>query len=445
VLTDNKLPGPSGLDLISQVHATHPRLPMILMTGLHDTDTVIKSARLGALDYFSKPEEGEYGLDPATGRWSWLTRLAVLVEKAANCKRLMQEVSLPGETTFFSSKTDRLIGRSEAMQDVYKEIGRVAASSVTVLIRGETGTGKELVARAIFSHSNRPTPTSFIVVNCAAIPENLLESELFGHEAGSFTGAIGRRIGRFEQADGGTIFLDEIGDMNSSLQRKLLRVLQERTIERVGGNVTIPIDVRVIAATHRDLEAAIQANEFREDLYYRLNVATIQLPALRDRTEDIPDLVDYFIQRYGSELGSDQSTIPDAERTAIMDYLRQQHWPGNIRELRSAIRKALLLSHGYPLTLATVRAAIEQMTPPAISEGQTFAARMAQVLASARNGECENAEAIITEEVDRELYGQAYRRAMNDQTKAAQWLGVARTTMRGKLTRLGLLPSRSAP
>ena len=198
VLTDNKLPGPSGLDLISQVRATHPRLPMILMTGVHDTDTVIKSARLGALDYFSKPEESEYGIDRATGRWAWLTPLAVLVEKAANCMRLMQEVGLPGETAFIDSrKIDRMIGRSEAMQNVYKEIGGVAASPVTVLIRGETGTGKELVARAVFSHSTR-SQEPFIVVNCAAIPEHLLESELFGHEAGSFTGATGRRIGRFE-------------------------------------------------------------------------------------------------------------------------------------------------------------------------------------------------------------------------------------------------------
>ena len=444
VLTDNKLPGPSGLDLIAQVHATHPRLPMILMTGLHDTDTVIKSARLGAVDYFSKPEGSEYVVDPATGRWSWLTPLGVLVEKAANCKRLMQEVRLPGETaTSDLRKNDRLIGRSEAMQNVYKEIGRVAASPVTVLIRGETGTGKELVARAIFTHSTRPLPTTFIVVNCAAIPEHLLESELFGHEPGSFTGATGRRIGRFEQADGGTIFLDEIGDMNSSLQRKLLRVLQEKTIERVGGNATIPIDVRVIAATHRDLEAAIQANEFREDLYYRLNVATIQLPALRDRPEDIPDLVDYFIQRYGSELGSTSSTIPGAERAGVMDFLRQQPWPGNIRELRSAIRKALLLSHGYPLTLAIVREALTQMTPPPTGDGQTFAARVARVLASSRGGECENAEATLTDEVERELYSQAIQRASGDQSRAAQWLGVARSTMRGKLARFGALPTRA--
>ena len=445
VLTDNKLPGPSGLDLITQVRAAQPRLPMILMTGQHDTDTVIKSVRLGALDYFSKPEASKYVVDPATGRWPWLTPLAVMVEKAAGCKRLMEEVGLPGETAFIDlRKAERLIGRSEAMQNVYKEIGRVAASQVTVLIRGETGTGKELVARALYSHSPR-CREPFIVVNCAAIPEHLLESELFGHEPGSFTGAIGRRIGRFEQANGGTIFLDEIGDMNSGLQRKLLRVLQEKTIERVGGNATLPIEVRVIAATHRDLEAAILADEFREDLYYRLNVATIHLPALRDRSQDIPDLVDYFIKRYGSELGSASSTIPEAEHPGIMGYLRQQRWPGNIRELRSAIRKALLLSHGYPLTLAIVREALAQMTPPPVGDNQTFAARVARTLSSARSGECENAEAILTEEVERELYGQAIQRALGDQSKAAHWLGVARSTMRSKLERLGLLPVRGAP
>ncbi|MGH8247403.1 MAG: sigma-54-dependent transcriptional regulator, partial [Gammaproteobacteria bacterium] len=289
VLTDNKLPGPSGLELITQVRATQPCLPMILMTGQHDTDTVIKSVRLGAVDYFSKPDPGKYAIDPATGRWLWLTPLALMVEKAASSKRLMEQVGLPGETAASELRnTERLIGRSEAMQNVYKEIGRLAASLVTVLIRGETGTGKELVARALYSHSLR-CREPFIVVNCAAIPEPLLESELFGHEPGAFTGAIGRRIGRFEQANGGTIFLDEIGDMNSALQRKLLRVLQEKTIERLGGNATLPIDVRVLAATHRDLEAAILADEFREDLYYRLNVATIQLPALRDRPQDIPE------------------------------------------------------------------------------------------------------------------------------------------------------------
>src|SRR5574338_256127 len=221
-----------------------------------------------------------------------------------------------------------IVGKSRAMQSIYKEIGRIAATSVTVLIRGDTGTGKELIARAIYQHSDRAA-APFIAINCAAIPEALLESELFGHERGSFTGADARRIGRFEQANGGTIFLDEIGDMNANLQAKLLRVLQEKTIQRVGGRENVPVDVRIIAATHRDLEAAIRERLFREDLFYRLSVVTIKLPPLNQRTDDIPDMVRYFLRRYGPEAGV---TAPAIAPEAIA-FLQSQTWPGNVREL----------------------------------------------------------------------------------------------------------------
>ncbi|MBK7997171.1 MAG: sigma-54-dependent Fis family transcriptional regulator [Verrucomicrobia bacterium] len=285
VLTDFKLPGLSGLELVAKLHAAKPKLPIVLMTAHGTTETAIEATKLGACEYLTKPFEVDELLD--------------VVGAAVKSSRLMSEsVEVgPAQTKGFA-----IVGNSRAMQAVYKEIGRVAATPVTVFVRGATGTGKELVARAIYQHSDR-AGKPFIAVNCTAIPQPLLESELFGHERGAFTGAQARRIRRFEQANGGTLFLDEIGDLHPDTQAKLLRVLQERCIQRVGGDEVIPVDVRVIAATHRDLEAAIQEKEFREDLYYRLSVATIQMPALSDRAEDVPELVKYFIQRYAVELG----------------------------------------------------------------------------------------------------------------------------------------------
>jgi DNA-binding NtrC family response regulator len=308
-----------------------------------------------------------------------------------------------------------------------------------VLLRGETGTGKELVARAIYAHSTR-AEQPFIIVNCTAIPEHLLESELFGHESGSFTGAKTRRIGRFEQAHQGTIFLDEIGDMEPKLQQKLLRVLQAQTIERLGGNQPIPVDVRVIAATQTDLEQAIRANEFRQDLYFRLNVAQIVVPPLRDRREDIPELVQYFIRRYGAELGSGTCAL---ENEALL-CLQQQVWAGNVRELRGVVRKALLLAHGFTITKGIVREALDQTRPPRPIAGQAFADHVADLLACAQRGERQEVMAELTELVERELYSQAIQRARGDQTKAAQWLGVSRPTIRQKLTRYGLFPVRDS-
>src|SRR4051812_24536808 len=275
VITDLKMPGLSGMDVIKALHDTKPQLPVILMTGHHTTDVAIEAMKFGAYDYILKPPNPEEFL--------------ALLDKAVANSRLMSQPVEIGQTTF---SRDAIIGSSRVMQSVYKEIGRVAAMPVTVLIRGETGTGKELVARAIHQHSGR-ADKPFIEVNCVAIPENLLESELFGHEAGAFTDAKVRRIGRFEQASNGTIFLDEIGDMAANTQSKLLRVLQNRTIQRVGGKEPITVDVRVLAATHRNLEVAIQDKEFRGDLYHRLNDASIALPPLRDRIEDIPLLVEF--------------------------------------------------------------------------------------------------------------------------------------------------------
>ena len=276
VITDLKLPGLSGLELVRELHASRPRLPILMMTAHGTTETAIEATQSGAYDYLLKPFE--------------IPELLLLVEQAVTASQLMSE---PVQIGTAGHAHHAIVGNSRVMQSIYKEIGRIAAKPVSVLIRGETGTGKELIARAIYQHSDRIN-APFVAINCAAIPETLLESELFGHERGAFTGAESRRIGRFEQADGGTIFLDEIGDMTPITQVKLMRVLQEKNLQRLGGKETIPVDVRVIAATHRDLETAIKQNQFREDLYYRISVVVLNLPPLRERKEDIPELIQFF-------------------------------------------------------------------------------------------------------------------------------------------------------
>jgi nitrogen regulation protein NR(I) len=418
VISDFKLPGLSGLEVVRQLHEVKPRLPLILMTAHGTTEIAIEATKLGAYDYLLKPFEMEVLLD--------------LVAKAVESSRLMSEVVEIGAE---ASSRDAIIGNSRVMQEIYKEIGRIAAKPVTVLIRGETGTGKELIARAIYQHSDRAT-APFVAVNCAAIPETLLESELFGHERGAFTGADTRRIGKFEQAGGGTIFLDEIGDMSLNTQAKLLRVLQEKYIERLGGKETIPIDVRVIAATHRDLETALREKQFREDLFYRLNVVQVQLPPLRQRAEDIPSLVKYFLQKYGAELGVDSPAVqPEA-----IAFLCEQPWPGNIRQLENVARQALLLARKYTITLDHVRQVVAKMNRPAESLDTSMAAWVSDFLLKARAGEMERVHAKVIDALERELFAQAIHLAHGNQAKAARWLGVSRVTMREKLTAFGLRP-----
>ena len=417
VLTDLKLPGLSGLDLVKRLHTARARLPIILMTAHGTTEVAIEATRHGAFDYLLKPFEMPMMLDA--------------IQRALAASRLM---SHPVEIGSVVAGSDAIIGNSRAMQEIYKEIGRVAATPVTVLIRGETGTGKELVARAIYQHSDR-AEKPFIAVNCAAIPGTLLESELFGHERGAFTGADARRIGRFEQADGGTIFLDEIGDMPVNTQVKLLRVLQEKSIQRLGGRDGLRIDVRVLVATHRDLEAAMREKQFREDLFFRLNVVVIELPPLRKRPEDIPDTVRYFLARYGTELGFKGPSIhPEALR-----LLQQQPWPGNVRELENVVRKALLMARGYPIGLDEASRACAGSPAPGVS-GQSLAGCVSELLAAVSRGEIENAHAALIEAAERELFTQAIQLAQGNQAKAARWLGISRLTMREKLTRLGLHP-----
>ena len=418
VLTDMKLPGLSGLELVRALHETHPRLPIILITAHGTTDTAIEATKAGAYDYLLKPFE--------------IPELLELVEKAVASRRLMTE---PVELGGASEARDALIGNSRLMQSIYKEIGRIASKPVNVLIRGETGTGKELIARAIYQHSNR-AQAPFIAINCAAIPETLLESELFGHERGAFTGAEVRRIGRFEQADHGTIFLDEIGDMTPGTQVKLLRVLQEKCIQRLGGKDTIPVDVRVLAATHRDLEQEIRAKRFREDLYYRLTVVVISLPALRERKEDIPELVKYFLRKYAGEFG-----VPDPSiRSEALDFLRAENWPGNVRELENAVRKMLLVAQGYTINVEHVRAALARV-PSSGEPGQlTLREYVDHLLTGAQRGELQDTHALLLQAAEKELFSRAIELAHGNQAKAARWVGVSRLTMREKLFQFGLHP-----
>ena len=419
VITDLKMPGLSGLELVEQLHAAKPKLPIILMTAFGTTETAIEATKLGAYDYLLKPFD--------------MAELLDLVAKSVACNRLMSEPVEMGEAR---SNQSAIIGNSRAMQAVYKEIGRVAATSVTVLIRGETGTGKELIARAIYQHSSRAAQP-FIAVNCAAIPETLLESELFGHDRGAFTGAHARRIGRFEQANQGTLFLDEIGDLSLSTQVKLLRVLQEKYIQRVGGNEKIPVDVRVLAATHRDLETALSENQFREDLFYRLSGVTLALPPLSQRAEDIPDLVKYFMQRSSSEVGVEAPAIqPEA-----IAFLQNQAWPGNVRELENAVRQALLLARNHPIGLEHAQEAYARTRKSVFVSDQTMAGYFTGLLAKAQRGEAEGVHAKMIEEMERELYARAIQLAQGNQAKAARWLGVTRTTMREKLIHFGLHPT----
>ncbi len=333
VLMDIQMPELDGLSAFKEIKKDFPRQTVIMMTGHGTTETAIEAMRLGAFDYITKPFD--------------IPKMKNVVTAALNASQLMSEtVELKQQIKDVDLNSKSIIGMSPGMQEIYKMIGQIATSDVSILINGESGTGKELVARAVYNYSNRARE-KFMALNCAAIPEHLLESELFGYEKGAFTGAAEKRIGKFEQVSGGTLFLDEIGDMPMPLQAKLLRVLQEKQIERVGGTETIPVDVRIISATNRDLESEIKAGKFREDLYYRLNVVTIKIPALRDRKTDIPDLVDYFVARGNLEYKKSVKEISKKALETLMNY----SWPGNVRQLENIIKKAVVISSGSVLTM----------------------------------------------------------------------------------------------
>jgi two-component system response regulator AtoC len=336
VLSDLKMGGSDGMDVLRTTRALHPETAVILMTAFGSVNTAVEAMKIGAFDYVQKPFEIE--------------EMEVKIEKALEVKRLKHQLEYFRGAQQDIYDFDRIVGSSPSLQRVLDIVKKVAKSNTTVLIRGETGTGKELIAGAIHHNSLR-TARNFVKVNCAALQENLLESELFGHEKGAFTGADKQRIGRFEQADGGTLFLDEIGDMSPSTQAKILRVLQEHEFERLGGTRTVRVDVRLIAATNCDLPAMVQAGQFREDLYYRLNVVSIEMPPLRERKDDIVPLANSFIRRFSGELKKKIDGLEAEAQKLLMRY----NWPGNIRELENAIERAMLLTESRALTTDDLR------------------------------------------------------------------------------------------
>lgn len=432
VICDTAISGSAGagsIPLLSELRRARPKLPVIATAENPGSGTAIEAIKAGAYDFLPKPVEAEE-----------LRR--VVDEAIAAARRMSNAVAIGDAETSNAEPGDALIGGGRAMLEVYKSLGRLTATPVTVLIRGETGTGKELIARALYQHGHR-AHQPFVTVNCAAIPENLLESELFGHEKGAFTGAISSRVGKFEQAHNATLFLDEIGDLDLSLQAKLLRVLQEKRIQRIGGRADIPVDVRIIAATHRDLERMVATGEFREDLFYRLNVASIALPPLRERSEDIPRLVEFFLQRYGRELNVARTAIT----TRALRYLEEQPWPGNVRQLQNVVRKALINARGYAIDASDLQKILRE-TESALSpetDGRGNALRSLEELARAtlqraRQGEIAGAHAEMQETMERALFSEALSQSGRNQAQAARWLGISRLTLRQKLQRYGIRP-----
>src|SRR6516162_4414980 len=336
VLSDLKMGGSDGLDVLRTTKALHPTTAVILMTAFGSVNTAVEAMKIGAFDYVQKPFEIE--------------EMEVKIEKALEVKRVKTDLEYLRGTQQDLYDFDRIVGSSPALQRVLDIVKKVAKSNTTVLIRGETGTGKELIAGAIHHNSLR-TSRNFVKVNCAALQENLLESELFGHEKGAFTSADKQRIGRFEQADGGTLFLDEVGDMSPSTQAKILRVLQEHEFERLGGTRTLRVDVRIIAATNRNLSSMVQEGKFREDLFYRLNVVSVDMPPLRDRKEDIPALAEFFVRRFSGELKKKTEGMENDAQKLLMRY----NWPGNIRELENTIERAMLLAEGRAIAAVDLR------------------------------------------------------------------------------------------
>jgi two-component system nitrogen regulation response regulator GlnG len=419
VLMDVRMGGMNGLETLRKIRQTNPKLLVILMTAYGTTQTAIEAMKLGAYDYLLKPFDA--------------VKIKELVARALKAARDMKQV-VSYEPMLESADYELgIVGRTEGMQQVFKLIGQVAASDATALVTGESGTGKELVARAIYSHSQR-SAQPFLAINCAAIPEQLLESELFGHERGAFTGATLQRIGKFEQCNHGTIFLDEIGDMTPPTQTKILRVLQSGTFERVGGNQPIQADVRVIAATNKPLEAAVAAKQFREDLFYRLNVVRIHIPPLRDRREDIPLLVNYFLKKISRE----QQLPPKSIAASVVKTLEKYHWPGNVRELENAIRRAHVMAKSDAILLSDL--------PPEISGQDGGAPALAAV--SAGNGAATDAAALarqlfqwarrdpklkVIPAVERELVIQALKETNDNQVHAAKLLGITRATLRKRI------------
>jgi two-component system NtrC family response regulator/two-component system nitrogen regulation response regulator GlnG len=422
IIMDIKMPGRNGIDVLKEIRSIDPKSLVIIMTAYGTTETAIEAMKYGAFDYILKPFP--------------IPQMKGLVEKALSLRRMMkQEViyaSTVGEET---DEGERIIGSSPKMQEMYKIVGQIAPSDVTVLLRGESGTGKELFARAIYQHSSRSN-LPFLPVNCAAIPDTLLESELFGHEKGSFTGATSRRIGKLEQCQGGTIFLDEVGDMSLSTQAKLLRVLQEKSFERLGGTETIKVDIRLIVATNKDLEEAIADGKFREDLYYRLNVVSIMIPPLKERKEDIPELASYFLKKFNRELKKGIVGITPSAMAKIASY----GWPGNVRQLENVLKRAMVLCQGEWILEDQLlfekgwerREAEEEPNKKNVED------LLDALFEELSTGPVTSQDLDMISSLERGLILRALQKTRGNQLKAAALLGINRSTLRGKMERYNI-------
>src|SRR5262245_3717573 len=408
VVSDLKMGGSDGLDVLRTTKTLHPSASVILMTAFGSVTTAVEAMKHGAFDYVQKPFE--------------LEEMEVKVEKALELKRLRNELDYLRNERQENYDFDRIVGSSETLQRVLGVVRKVAKSNSTVLIRGETGTGKELVAGEI-QHNALRSSRNFVKVNCAALQENLLESELFGHEKGAFTGADRQRIGRFEQADGGTLFLDEIGDMSASTQAKILRVLQEHEFERLGGTRTLRVDVRLIAATNRNLPQMVSNGLFREDLYYRLNVVSIEMPALRERKEDIQQLATFFLRRFAGELKKRVDGLATDAQKLLMRY----NWPGNIRELENAIERAVLLTEGPQLSASDL--SLGELTTGQPSGDPSPVVKIPPT-------------GIALEEIERQAIIEALKMSNWVQKDAAELLAISPRVMNYKIKTLGIDYSR---
>jgi nitrogen regulation protein NR(I) len=433
VVMDVRMGGLNGLETLRRIRQMDTKLPVIMMTAYGTTQTAIEAMKLGAYDYLLKPFE--------------VPKLKEIIFGALKASRDMKRVVSYQPLLESEDYELGVVGRSEPMQKVFKMIGQLAGSDATALITGESGTGKELVARAIYHHSKR-SQMPFLAINCAAIPENLLESELFGHERGAFTGAANQRIGKFEQCSGGTIFLDEIGDMSLPTQTKILRVLQNGTFERVGGNQSVKVDVRVIAATNKPLEKAVANKEFREDLFYRLNVVRIEILPLRERKEDIRLLVNYFLKKFAQS----QKQPPKSISTEALALLEGYSWPGNVRELENVIQRAIVVTKGEVILPIDFPPGVLQpgqrttASAPSVQAPATAAAQVAPTAASASSGDdltglartlfmwarSDPAFKVIPA-VERELIINALAETKGNQVQAAKLLGITRATLRKRV------------
>jgi len=405
VLTDLRLPAMDGMALLQAIQRQNARLPVVVMTAFGTVEIAVEAMKQGAADFLPKP----FSLD----------HLMAVVRKALEVQTLREENVRLKDELGRRYRVDNMIGSGPKMQEILASVMRVAPTRTTVLLCGESGTGKDLIARAIHHQSPR-APQPFVKINCTAIPENLMESELFGYEKGAFTGAASAKPGKFELAENGTVFLDEIGDVPPAIQVKLLRVLQERELERLGSNKTRRIDVRVIAATNVDLRRALEEGNFREDLYYRLNVFPLTIPPLRERSEDIPQLAEHFLRKFARETGSHVAGFSEAARHKLAGY----HWPGNVRELENVIERSLLYAAGNTLQPEDIR--LDHAPKRTLPNGN-----------STSNGDF-LAEGVSLEEHEQQLIREALRRAAGNKSHAARLLGLTRNALRYRLSQMGL-------